>query len=102
MGASSRATTWFARGCSPLYDCDRNNKSAVSDVQLSFPIRVSEPASAPVVGSTGSVLVRLTGIEPAHTASEADALSPELQAHINKNTYNNIIIAKTLEICKHL
>ncbi len=27
-------------------------------------------------------MVRLTGIEPAHTASEADALSPELQAHI--------------------
>ncbi len=28
-------------------------------------------------------LVRLTGIEPAHTASEADALSAELQAHKN-------------------
>lgn len=27
-------------------------------------------------------MVRLTGIEPAHMASEANALSPELQAHI--------------------
>ena len=57
------------------------HKSAVSDVQLSALIKVSELASAPVVGGTGTVLVRLTGIEPAHTASEADALSTELQAH---------------------
>ena len=31
-----------------------------------------------------SPLVRLTGIEPVHTASEAAALSAELQAHISR------------------
>ena len=45
----------------------------------------------------GSPLVRLTGVEPAHMASEATALSTELQAHII--TLTNII-AQTLEIFK--
>ena len=61
--------------------------------------KVSEPASANVVGRTGSVLVRLTGVEPAHTASEADALSTELQALFLSY---HIIISKSLEICKRL
>ena len=52
-------------------------------------------------------LVRLSGIEPPHMASEATALSTELQAHIkgsaSKMLYpTNNIISKTLEICKRL
>lgn len=44
-------------------------------------------------------MVRLTGIEPAHMASEATALSPELQAHNHNIIY---IISKTSRICKDI
>lgn len=43
-------------------------------------------------------MVCLNGIEPSHMASEATALSSELQAQIY--TYN--IITNSLEICKRL
>ena len=41
-------------------------------------------------------VVPLTGVEPAHMASEANALSAELQAHYIK------IIPDSIEICKCL
>lgn len=46
-------------------------------------------------------MVRLTGVEPAHTASEAAALSTELQAHIKCRIKHTIdIITEKLRFCK--
>ena len=44
-------------------------------------------------------MVRLTGVEPAHMASEATALSTELQAHKKPTIY---IIPENGKICKWL
>ena len=49
-------------------------------------------------GGTGTVLVRLTGIEPAHTASEAAALSPELQALMSYGSTDPALFDRALII----
>ena len=54
----------------------------VCGTRLKVLYKESELASVNVENS-GIAVVRLTGIEPAHAASEAAALSTELQAHIN-------------------
>lgn len=45
-------------------------------------------------------MVRLTGIEPAHVASEATALSAELQAHISIKQYHIILYQKPLKFAR--
>lgn len=59
---------------------------------------LKSPAEKPA----GLTEIRLTGVEPALVASEATALSVELQACKYINADNIIIISKTIEICKHL
>ncbi len=47
-------------------------------------------------------MVRPAGIEPAHMASEANALSPELRAHINEFKPQNLLYHKTNTLSNQL
>ena len=62
--------------------------------------KINELASGHVNRLQDSPLVRLTGIEPAHVASEATALSTELQAYIFRMLYKNFITEKQDSVIK--
>ena len=64
------------------YLCDSDD-SAVSDIQQCLPVKVSELASGNVVGSAGSALEQITGVEPASSVWETEVITAILYLHIS-------------------